>query len=52
MVPEPTMKLISWTAMRTTEAIVDRVTDRITANAKVRLVAKVRHHVPAGSAGR
>lgn len=52
MVPEPTMRLIGWAATRTTEAIVDRITDRITAKAKGRLVAEVRRHVPAGNASK
>lgn len=49
MVPEPTMKLIGWAATRTTEAIVDRITDQIKAQTKERFAAKVRRHVRARS---
>lgn len=47
MVPEPTMRLIGWAATRTTEAIVDHITDRIALKVKTRFVATVRHRAVA-----
>ncbi|VVT20565.1 hypothetical protein SPHINGO391_470084 [Sphingomonas aurantiaca] len=47
MVPDPTMKLIGWAATRMTEAIVDRITDRVATKMKTRVVAAVRQRAGA-----
>jgi len=52
MVPEPTMKLISWAVTRTAEAVVDRVADRIAIKMKTRIVRTVRHRAGAARARR
>jgi hypothetical protein len=43
MVPELTLRLLGWAATRTTEAIVDRITDRIALKIKTRVIATVRY---------
>lgn len=43
MVPEPTMRLISWAVTRTAEAVVERVADRIAVKMKIRIVTTARH---------
>jgi len=52
MVPEPTMKLISWAVTRAAEAVVDRVADRIAIKMKTRIVGTVRHRTAAARARR
>lgn len=42
MVPEPTMKIISWAATRAAEAVVERVADRVMKKVKGRALAAVR----------
>lgn len=42
MVPEPTMRIISWAATRAAEAVVERVADSVVKKAKARAFAAVR----------
>jgi len=42
MLPDPTMRIISWAATRAAEAVVERVADRVMKKAKARALAAVR----------
>lgn len=45
MLPEPTVRLISWAMTRTAEAVVERVADRIANKMKARIVTTARSAV-------
>jgi hypothetical protein len=47
MVPEPTMKLISWAVTRTAEAIVERAANQMAIKVKSRIVTTARHRAAA-----
>lgn len=42
MLPEPTVRLISWAMTRAAEAVVERVADRIAIKMKTHIVTTVR----------
>jgi len=47
VIPDPTVKLISWAVTRTAEAIVGRAADRIATRVKTRIVTATRHRAAA-----